>query len=190
MNQHASSGRKAPRYRYHTNEIHNTIRNAQRTRSLHATTNILHLGAKILPIHALDLRKIRLRKPRKARHNILAHKLLCIRHGALLRDLHLQLARAESKIQNLFHARFRAVAWEMRVVLRDLVAAGDAQVYATFADEGGDVGCGEEDQGDGEVLDEGDVEAGFAAELDVAAGEEVESGLLETTLWKDRKRKC
>ena len=59
----------------------------------------------------------------------------------------------------------------MCVVLGDLVATRDAQVHAAFADERRDVGCGEEDQGDGQVLDEGDVEAGFAAELDVAAGE-------------------
>ena len=34
------------------------------------------------------------------------------------------------------------------------------------------------------VLDKGDVEAGFTAELDVGAGEEVEGGLLKTSLWR------
>jgi len=38
-------------------------------------------------------------------------------------------------------------------MLGDLVAARDAQIDASFADEGGDVGGGQEDQGDGEVLD-------------------------------------
>ena len=33
------------------------------------------------------------------------------------------------------------------------------------------------------VLDESDVEAGFTAELYVGAGEEVEGGLLKTSLW-------
>lgn len=68
-------------------------------------------------------------------------------------------------------------------MLGDLVAACDADVDAAFTDEGGDVGGGEEDEGDGEVLDEGDVEAGFAAELNVAAGEEIEGCLLEAALF-------
>ena len=34
------------------------------------------------------------------------------------------------------------------------------------------------------VFDEGDVETGFAPELDVGAGEEVEGCLLETALWR------
>lgn len=58
-------------------------------------------------------------------------------------------------------------------MLGDLVPARDADVDAAFTDEGRDVGRGEEDERDGEVLDEGDIEAGFAAELHVAAGEEV-----------------
>jgi len=54
------------------------------------------------------------------------------------------------------------------------VATGYTQGDTSFADEGGDVGCGEEDKGYGEVLDERDVETGFATELDVCAFEEVE----------------
>ena len=61
----------------------------------------------------------------------------------------------------------------------DLVPAGDAEVDTALADEGGDVGCREEDESNGEVLDEGDVEARVTVELDVGAGEEVEAGLLE-----------
>lgn len=68
-------------------------------------------------------------------------------------------------------------------MLGDLVATGDTQVNAAFANERRDVSGGEEDQRDGEVLDEGDVEAGFAAELDVAAGKEVKGGLLEAALF-------
>ncbi len=34
------------------------------------------------------------------------------------------------------------------------------------------------------IFDKGDVEAGFAPELDVRAGEEVEGCLLETALWE------
>lgn len=68
-------------------------------------------------------------------------------------------------------------------MLSDLVPACNAQIDAALADEGRDVGCGQEDQCDGEVLDQCDVEAGFAAELNVTAGEEVEGGLLEAALW-------
>lgn len=64
----------------------------------------------------------------------------------------------------------------------DLVVAGDAEVDAALADKGRDIGGGEEDEGNGEVLDEGDVEAVFAAELDVGALEEVESSGIETAL--------
>ena len=55
-------------------------------------------------------------------------------------------------------------------MLGDLVAACDSDVDAAFTDEGRDIGGGKEDEGDGEVLDESDVEAGFAAELHVTAG--------------------
>lgn len=41
----------------------------------------------------------------------------------------------------------------------DLVATCDSEVDAAFTHKGRDVGCGQEDEGDGEVLDEGDVEA-------------------------------
>ena len=69
------------------------------------------------------------------------------------------------------------------LVLLDLVVAGDAQIHLALAHKRRDVGGGEEDQRDGEVLDERDVETGFAAELDVRAGEEVECCLLEAALY-------
>lgn len=68
-------------------------------------------------------------------------------------------------------------------MLGDLVAACDSDVDAAFTDEGRDIGGGKEDEGDGEVLDESDVEASFAAELHVTAGEEVEGCLLEAALF-------
>jgi hypothetical protein len=51
-------------------------------------------------------------------------------------------------------------------VLSDLVASGDAQVDPAFTHEGGDVGGREEDQGDVEVGDEGNVEPVLAPKLD------------------------
>jgi hypothetical protein len=48
-------------------------------------------------------------------------------------------------------------------------SCASCSVYAALADEGRDVCGGEEDECNGEVLDQRDVEAGFAAELDVTA---------------------
>lgn len=52
-------------------------------------------------------------------------------------------------------------------MLFDLVAAGDTEVDAAFANECGDVGGGEEDERERQVLDQRDVEARVAVELDV-----------------------
>jgi hypothetical protein len=61
-------------------------------------------------------------------------------------------------------------------VLLDLVPSGDAQVDSAFTDKGGDIGSGEEDKGNWEVLDESDVEAVLATELDIGTLKEVECG--------------
>lgn len=65
----------------------------------------------------------------------------------------------------------------------DLIPAGYTKVDSTFTNECRNVGGREKDEGYGVVFDKGDIEAGFAAELYVGAGEEVEGGLLETSLW-------
>lgn len=118
---------------------------------------------------------------------------------ALLRHLDLQLAGAEAQFHDQIAAgrlqRVAAVGTDFEggparavvrsdasVVLLHLVPARDAQVNLSFAYESGNVGRGEEDEGDGEVLDKGDVQAILAAELDVATLEEVESGSIEAAL--------
>lgn len=58
------------------------------------------------------------------------------------------------------------------------VSPSDAEVDAAFANECGYVCCGQEDEGKRQVLDEGYIEAVVAVELDVAAGEEIEAGLI------------
>ena len=68
------------------------------------------------------------------------------------------------------------------IVLLNLVPSGDTEVASALANKGGNVGSGEEDQGDREVLDEGNVEAVLAAELDVGALEEVKCGSIEPAL--------
>ena len=64
-----------------------------------------------------------------------------------------------------------------------LVVARDAQIDTALADEGGDVGRWKEDEGDGQVLDESDVEAVLTAKLDVGALEEVQGCREEAALW-------
>lgn len=44
-------------------------------------------------------------------------------------------------------------------MLSDLVAACYSEIDSTLAYEGGDVGCWEEDESEGEVLDESDVQS-------------------------------
>lgn len=175
-----------------TNKIDNTIGNTQSTSSLNTSTNILHIGGDIkttVLAHLLTSVAVALkpreklpRQRREARHHIASNQILRARKAPLHRNLHLQLTPPESKIHDLLDARGLS-AGQLGIVLGDLVAAGDTDVDATFTDEGGDVGSGEEDESDGKVLDEGDVEAGFAAELHVAAGEEVEGCLLEAALF-------
>lgn len=68
------------------------------------------------------------------------------------------------------------------IVLLDLIPSGNAKVDTAFADKCRDIGGGEEDEGYWEVLNESDVEAVLATELDVGALEEVERSVVETTL--------
>ncbi len=83
-------------------------------------------------------------------------------------------------------------------MLCDLVPAGYTEVDSTFTNEGRNIGGGKKDKGYRVVFDEGDVEAGFATELYIGAGKEVEGSLLETSLWimrrkweaRGRRRRC
>ena len=92
----------------------------------------------------------------------------------------MQLAGAEAQVEDLLDVGGLA-GGQGGIVLGDLVAAGDSQINAAFADECRDIGSGQEDQRNGQILDQCDIEAGFAAELDVTAGEEVEGCLLQTS---------
>lgn len=65
----------------------------------------------------------------------------------------------------------------------DLIPASYTEVYSAFANEGRDIGGGKEDEGYRVILDKGDVEASFTAELYVRPGKEVKSCLLKTSLW-------
>lgn len=94
---------------------------------------------------------------------------------SLLGDLNLELACAKLQLHNHLAAR----DWRRRIlagggldgsiVLLDLVPSRNAKVNAALADKRGDVRSGQEDEGYGEVLDKGDVEAVLAAKLDIGA---------------------
>lgn len=165
-----------------TNEVNNAIGNTQRTSGLDTSPNILDIGLFTSITLTLKPRKELPRKRRETSHHIPPNQILGTLETPLHRHLHLQLAPPETKIYDLLDARGLSVG-ELSIVLSDLVAACDSDVDAAFTDEGGDVGSREEDKGDGEVLDEGYVETGFAAELYVTAGEEVEGCLLEAALF-------
>jgi hypothetical protein len=61
-------------------------------------------------------------------------------------------------------------------VLLNLIKARDTKVYTSLSNKGRDVGGGKEDEGNGEVLDEGDVQAVLTLELDVGTLKEVKTG--------------
>lgn len=109
---------------------------------------------------------------------------------ALLGNLHLELAATEAEVHH--HVAAAALgaltALDSRgqhagLVLADLVPSRDSEVDAALPDKGRDIGGREEDEGNGEVLDEGEVEAVLASELDIGALEEIERGLIEASLW-------
>ena len=64
-----------------------------------------------------------------------------------------------------------------------LIAAGYAEINAAFANEGGDVACWEENEGQGKIFHERDIESSLTAELDVGAFEKGEGGLLEASFY-------
>lgn len=129
----------------------------------------------------------------KAGTDILPYQILTRSQRALDGDLHLQLARAKAQVHDRLASPRLAVlrrrvgagiAPHTGLILLHLVVARDAQVHLPLAYKGRDVGGREEDERDGEVLDERDVEAVFAAKLDVGALEEIQGGLLEAALWE------
>lgn len=140
-----------------TDKIDNTIGNTQRASSLNTTTNILNLSAQLVARrNTLQLGEKGLRERSEASHDIATNQLGRLVNVTLLGDLDLQLAATESKVKDLLNAG-DFTGGQGSIVFGDLVAAGDTDINAALADEGGDVGGGQEDQGNWEVLDEGDI---------------------------------
>ena len=175
-----------------TNQVHNAVCHTQCARRLHTSTNVLDVRFQLrlcLSVHAvhlavfscLELAEIGLGKVGETRHDIPAHQLLRVCHVALLRDLNLQSAPPEFKVHDFLHTR-RGRWGHGSFMLGNLVTASDAQIHAPFANKGRYVGSGEEDQCQWQVLHQCDVQAGVAVELDVGAGKEVETCLLQAAL--------
>lgn len=152
--------------------------------------------ADALVLVELQARKVLGGQVHEAGADVPAHQVPAGAVLALGRGLDLQTARAEAELHDGLAAGVVGVGVRVgvgvvrsadapprpgegahaRIVLLDLVVAGDADVDAALADEGGDVGGREEDESDGEVLDQGDVEPVFPLELDIGALEEVQAG--------------
>lgn len=115
-----------------------------------------------------------------------ADEVLCCAVFTLVRHLDLEAAAAEAQVHDRLAAgelaRLGIRGANTGVILADLVEACDAEVHAALANKGRDISGGEEDEGNREVLDEGNVEAVFAAELDIGAFEEIERGLVQAAL--------
>ena len=67
-------------------------------------------------------------------------------------------------------------------MFRNLIPTRNSQINSPLANESRNICCGKEDKSNRLVFDKSDIETGFAPELDVRAGEEVEGCLLETAL--------
>lgn len=126
----------------HTNKIYNSVRHAQSTSCLDTPTNILNLGFQSghthcaggprdifvcqsykgidhslrFPFLTLELGEISTSKPSETGDDILPDQLSWVDVLTHLRNLDLEFAHAESKVQNLLNICAR---------LRHLIAAGD-----------------------------------------------------------------
>jgi hypothetical protein len=169
-------------------EIDNAVGHAERARCLNTSADVLDVclelriaicfAARLL---GFQLPEVLLGEVCEARYDVLADEVFRLGQAALLRYLHLQIALAEVEVKDLYNAGClcgRVCA----LVLLDLVAARDSQIDTAFTNESGDVGGGEKDQRKRVVLDEGNVKARVAVELDVGAVKEVEACLVEAAL--------
>lgn len=179
-----------------TNKIDDTIGDSQRTCRLNTATQLNNLSLKLSRRRtavclSLQLCKVLCSQVHKARTNSTANEVCAGSVHALLRNLDLELARAKLEFHDALSARSsrggrRGI--DARIVLLDLIPSGDSQVDAALANECRDVGGGQEDEGYREVLDEGNVEAVFSAELDVGAFEEIQGSLVQSALCRRKKR--
>lgn len=179
-----------------TNEIDNAVCDTERACGFHTASNVLDrclelllavgLAARDLLLH---LAEVLLGQASEASHEGLANERLRCVQVALLRDLDLQLAASKLQVHQLLNTGSLARGRD-GLVLGDDIATSDAEIDSALSDECGNVGSGEEDEGQRQVLDQGNVEAVVAVELDVGAGEQLNAGLIETALLRDREEQA
>lgn len=146
-----------------THKIDNAVRNAQCACRLHTAANVFDVGLQfplsvnlLALLLCLQLREVLLGKIGKASNDVAADQLLGGSNVAFLRHLNLELAGAEVQVEHLLNAG-GVGGRSYGLMFCDLVAAGDTKVDAALSDEGWDIGGGQEDEGDGQVLDKRDV---------------------------------
>lgn len=178
-----------------TNKINNTVCDTERAGGFHTSTDIFDRGLHLVRALAvglsigvcdllLQIAVVLFCQTGEAGDESLSDERLGGVQGALLGDLDLELAAAEFEVHELLNTRGFGGRGD-GLVLGDDIATGDTEVDPSLADEGGNVGGGQEDEGERQVLDQGDVEAVVAVELDVGAGQQLGAGLIQAALLRD-----
>lgn len=75
-------------------------------------------------------------------------------------------------------------------MLSYLIPSSYPYIDTSFADKGGYIACGKEDEGNWQVLHKGNVEAGVPVELNVGAGEKGKCGFMEAALFGDSEEQA
>jgi len=163
-------------------KIDNTVCNAQSASGLYTATNVLDVGVELLScLLALEFSEVDLCEVGEAGANVLSYQRLCVCELSLLRNLDLKLAATKVEVENLFNTS--GLSWGFgNLILCDLIATGNTKIATTLRDEGRDIGGGQEDEGDGEVLDESNVETRVSVELDVGTVEKLDTCLVKASL--------
>lgn len=185
-----------------TNKIDDAVGNTKSAGSLDTAAELDNLSLELtagqlggIGIHKthlfqLETGKVFLRKVDEAGADVLTDQVLAGGVLALNGNLDLEFASAEAEVHDgiatlglslfaVLGAPLAALATgassgaDAGIVLLNLVVASDTEVDTALTNEGGDIGGGKEDEGNGEVLDERNVETVLATELDVGALEEV-----------------
>jgi hypothetical protein len=164
------------------NKIDNTVCNAQSASGLYTATDVLDVGVELLScLLALEFSEVDLCEVGETGADIFSYQRLCVLELSFLGDLDLKLATTKVKVKDFFDTG--GLGWGLgNLVLGDLITAGDTKITTTLRDEGRDIRGGQEDEGDGEVLDEGNVETRVSVELNVGTVEKLDTCLVKTSL--------
>lgn len=148
-------------------KIDNAVCDTERACCLNTATDVLDVRLQLSVLRvavgraallSLQLPEVLLRQVCERGDDVLADEVLRLSQIALLRYLDLQTAFSEVEVEDLNDTGC-GCGRDAALVLLDLVAASDSKVDTTLTNEGRDIGGGEEDEREGKVLDERDIEA-------------------------------